>query len=120
MSAGTDRQLSTADQALRWFARLRSGDATVADQQQFQSWVRLDLSHQQEFDKVFRLWADLGEAKLLLVDELNRIVADGKPDVHRSRRGDPSHGRPQFGSQGDGGGVISSDSLRGVNNMLCQ
>ncbi len=82
--AVTDDQLSTADQALRWFVRFRSGDATVADRRKFQSWVRSDPSHQQEFEKISRLWIDLDETKPLLADELKRVVADGKSEAHRS------------------------------------
>lgn len=83
--AATGHQLSAADQALRWFVRLRSGDAMAADQRQFQSWVWSDPSHQQEFEKISRLWVDLDKAKPLLIDELNRAVTDGKSESHRSR-----------------------------------
>lgn len=85
VQATTDHRLSVADQALRWFVRLRSGDATVADHWQFQSWVKSASSHQQEFEKVSRLWTDLDETKPLLIEELNRVVVDGKPQPHLSR-----------------------------------
>lgn len=88
--ATTDHQVSVADQALRWFVRLRSGDATVADQQQFQSWVRSAPSHQQEFEKVSRLWVDLDKAKPLLIEELNWVVAD---EIFESRRLRERHAR---------------------------
>ncbi|MEP6933241.1 MAG: FecR family protein [Nitrospirota bacterium] len=84
MHAVTDHQLSIADQALRWFVRFRSGDATIADTRQFESWVKSDLSHQQEFEKISRLWVDLDETKPLLVEELIRVVGDGKFEAHRS------------------------------------
>lgn len=83
--AAMGHQLSAADQALRWFVRLRSGDATGADQRQFQSWVMSSLSHQREFEKISRLWVDIDETKLQLIKELNRAVTDGKSESHRSR-----------------------------------
>ena len=83
--AATDHPPSVADQALHWFVRLRSGDATAADRWQFQSWIRSDLSHQQEFEKVSRLWVDLDATKPLFTKELNQVGVDKKLEPHQSR-----------------------------------
>lgn len=74
---------SAADQALQWFALLQSGDATGADRRRFQSWLRADARHRQEFDKLSTLWADLDEAKPLLQDELTRAAMDWEATAHR-------------------------------------
>ena len=50
---------SVSDEAIAWFTRLRSGDATADDRRQFETWRMCNPIHAQEFDKVSALWNDL-------------------------------------------------------------
>lgn len=74
---------SVADQALRWFTFLQSGDATGADRRRFRSWLGADAPHRQEFEKLSTLWADLDGAKSLLHDDLTHAALDGEAAAHR-------------------------------------
>ncbi len=48
---------STArDQALSWFVRLNSGDATAEERVAFRQWQAADPSHQAEFEKLAAMW----------------------------------------------------------------
>lgn len=47
---------SSADQSLRWLARLRSGDVTPAERAAFADWCRQDPGHRREFDRAEALW----------------------------------------------------------------
>lgn len=82
--ADKSTQESVADQALRWFVRLRSGEATACELLQFQSWIKADPAHSLEFRRLSRLWGDLEEIKPLLADELNRLVVDARPQPSRA------------------------------------
>src|SRR6185295_4589714 len=73
-----DPEPSIADQALRWFVLLHSGNETGADRQDFQSWLEANEMHHQEFEKVSSLWRELDAAKPLLHDELTRVDIDWK------------------------------------------
>ena len=54
---------SASDEAVAWFSRLRSGDATEDDQRQFEAWLARSPSHAREFDRVSTLWDDLDGLK---------------------------------------------------------
>lgn len=77
-------QARVDDHALRWFVRLRSGDATVVDLWLAQSWASVDASHRSELNKVVRLWEELDEVKSLLIEELDRDVGDRDRGFSRS------------------------------------
>lgn len=50
---------SVADQALAWFVRLNSGDATDQDRAEFEAWVSIDPAHRREFDKLSDIWGQI-------------------------------------------------------------
>ncbi|MBA5867879.1 MAG: DUF4880 domain-containing protein [Nitrospira sp. CR1.3] len=88
--SGPHDQPSAADESLRWFVRLRSGDATDEDRRRFQAWLKKQQSHREEFDKLTGLWSELDEAGPLLEQELDRADAELKlaenPSVPCKRR----------------------------------
>lgn len=47
------------DQALAWFVRLNSGDATTEERVAFRRWQAADPSHQAEFEKLAAMWGKL-------------------------------------------------------------
>lgn len=49
------------DQALAWFARMRSGEATPPDRRRFETWLAADVDNAREFDRLKGLWRDLDE-----------------------------------------------------------
>lgn len=67
---------SAADQALRWFTLLKSGDAIEDDRRRFQSWIDAEAIHRLEFEKLSGLWADLEGVKPFLQEELARMAFD--------------------------------------------
>ncbi len=86
-SAPTSSQRETRDQALAWFVRLNSGDATEADQAALQVWLRADARHRLEYERLAGIWQDL----------------DALPDPRRARAtmpGQPSRRRLLAGSAG--------------------
>jgi transmembrane sensor len=48
-----------ADAAADWFARLRSDQVTVEDQQRFRTWVSQSTAHAQAFARIQSLWSTL-------------------------------------------------------------
>lgn len=54
---------SASDEAVTWFTRLQSGDATQDDQRQFEAWRARSLLHAREFDRISALWNDLDDLK---------------------------------------------------------
>ncbi|RDD69050.1 FecR family protein [Paracoccus versutus] len=47
------------DEALAWFVRMNSGDATEADRARHAAWLAADLRHRQEYAKLGGIWSDL-------------------------------------------------------------
>lgn len=47
------------EQALAWFVRANSPEATAADHSALAAWLAANPRHQQEYDKLGRLWTDL-------------------------------------------------------------
>jgi len=47
------------DQALAWFVRMNSGDATQADAARFSAWLGEDPRHRREYDRLGGIWSDL-------------------------------------------------------------
>jgi transmembrane sensor len=50
---------SARDQALAWFVRLNSGDATPQQRADFRRWQAADPGHQAEFEKLAAMWGRL-------------------------------------------------------------
>lgn len=55
-----DLQPTARDQALVWFVRINSGEASAADRAAFEAWLAADPTHGREIDVLAGLWADLG------------------------------------------------------------
>jgi transmembrane sensor len=55
-----DLQPNARDQALRWFVRINSGEASAADRATFEAWLAADPAHGREIDVLAGLWTDLG------------------------------------------------------------
>lgn len=62
---------SPREEALAWFVRMNSGDATPADDARFGVWLAADPAHHREYEKLGGLWTEL----------------DALPDPRPSRRG---------------------------------
>ncbi|BCA56525.1 putative FecR, ferric citrate sensor [Nitrospira sp. KM1] len=75
LPTNSSHQNSAAEEALEWFARLKSGDATQAERTRFQSWLAVDIGRKREFDKLSGLWADLDATRPLFAEELVRIAS---------------------------------------------
>lgn len=52
---------SPADDALRWFVHLQSGDVTERQRLEFQRWLGENAAHRSAFDRIESLWADLDQ-----------------------------------------------------------
>lgn len=61
---------SVSDEAVVWFTRLHSGDATPDDQRQFEAWRARSPIHAREFDRISALWDDLDGLKTWANGEL--------------------------------------------------
>lgn len=76
-----------ADQALRWFTRLHSGDATAEERGAFEAWRDGSLHRQRAYAQVAALWADLDGLRERPFPALEQVrkewAAGGAP---RSRR----------------------------------
>jgi len=60
--AGTSEasaERAARDQALAWFVRMNSGDATQADAARFSAWLGEDPRHRREYDRLGGIWSDL-------------------------------------------------------------
>lgn len=59
--AQTDDEMkqTVRDQALAWFVRLNSGDATPADRDAHAAWMAAGLAHRAEYGRLGRIWTDL-------------------------------------------------------------
>ncbi len=55
-----DLQPDARDQALQWFVRINSGEASAADRADFEAWLAADPAHGREIDALTGLWTDLG------------------------------------------------------------
>lgn len=54
---------SPAEDALRWFVRLQSGDASENEQRAFHLWLGESDAHRSEFDRIENLWTDLDQLR---------------------------------------------------------
>lgn len=52
----SSRDEAVADEALDWFARLRNTTPAVADQAEFQAWLRQSPRHAEAFDELEAIW----------------------------------------------------------------
>jgi transmembrane sensor len=50
---------STAEDALRWFVRLQSGDVSEQERCIFRLWLEENEAHRREFNRIENLWTDL-------------------------------------------------------------
>jgi len=69
---------AVSDEAVVWFTRLRSGDATEDDQREFEAWRARSPIHAREFDRASALWDDLDG----LDDWADGELAEGKTVNH--------------------------------------
>lgn len=54
---------SPAEDALRWFVRLQSGDVSENEQRAFHLWLEESDTHRSEFDRIENLWTDLDQLR---------------------------------------------------------
>ncbi len=59
MSDSPDPKKTPHDEALAWFVRLNSGDATDDDRARFSEWLRASADNCQAYDQLETLWTDL-------------------------------------------------------------
>lgn len=50
---------SIRDEALAWFVRMNSGDASADDQARFHAWIAADPAHRRHYEKLGELWTEL-------------------------------------------------------------
>ena len=88
--------LSSREQAVRWMVRLRSGDATKSEREQFDAWLAKDPAHRYEFEQLTRIWNTLNETTPLLETELNKaeVVYQTSPALPQLRRWSPTRWQP--------------------------
>jgi len=55
--------LSIREQAIDWFLRLESNEATVSDRHRFETWLNEDSLHREEYEQVARVWNDFHQVK---------------------------------------------------------
>ncbi|QPJ62112.1 MAG: FecR family protein [Candidatus Nitronauta litoralis] len=58
-----DESKSVSDEAVRWFARLHSGDATEDTRRQFEAWRSSSPLHALEYEGIRAVWEDLDGIK---------------------------------------------------------
>lgn len=46
------------DEALAWFVRINSGDATLADHRELATWLAINPLHRQEYENLANVWSD--------------------------------------------------------------
>ncbi|MCD6075759.1 MAG: hypothetical protein K0Q70_2642 [Rhodospirillales bacterium] len=88
MAADIDHNSSSQvvrDQALAWFVRLQSGEASAAERESFETWRAADPMHGVEYDRVAAVWRDI----------------DAIPDPRQSPRVEPaSYQTPHLSRRG--------------------
>ncbi|OWJ64665.1 FecR family protein [Inquilinus limosus] len=77
-----DLQPAARDQALEWFVRIHSGEASAADRAAFEAWLATDPAHGREIDALAGLWADLGR----IPDPRPRATSRAKAPLFGRRR----------------------------------
>lgn len=81
-----DEYKSVSDEAVVWFTRLQSGDATEDTRRQFEVWRARSPIHAREFDKISALWNDLDSLKTWADQELTkRKSISGIPAYSQNR-----------------------------------
>ncbi len=86
MSNDINVNCGISDQAVAWFARLRSEDVSEQEVAEFNRWLELNPDHQREFNKLDSLWIsgkDLQHAPQLT--KSRQIIAQLKDDAKRTR-----------------------------------
>ncbi|MGD9850599.1 MAG: FecR domain-containing protein [Nitrospirales bacterium] len=63
------------EQALQWFVRLQSGEATGGDHRRFEAWVLESPTHRKEFECYSKIWNNLDQAKPFVVAEIDQAEA---------------------------------------------
>lgn len=77
-------QVSLAQQAIDWFARLRSGQMSTQERQRFQAWLNASPAHQQAYQEVEAFWQHPGFHQALA--ELPLSESNISPFPHRGYR----------------------------------
>ena len=93
------------NEALAWFVRMNSGDATAADKMRFGAWLAADPVHRREYEKLGNLWSEL----------------DVLPDPRRARGAPTYHGYSRRRLLAAGAafvGVAAAVPLSGVTTTL--
>lgn len=62
-AACKDLANSPAEDALRWFVRLQSGDVSEQERCTFRLWLEESDAHRSEFDRIENLWTDLDQLR---------------------------------------------------------
>lgn len=52
---------SRSEEAIAWFVRLRSGEATSEERRRFAEWRAADPENERAYAEIERLWDDIGE-----------------------------------------------------------
>lgn len=97
--------LSPRDEALAWFVRMNSGDATAVDEAGFEAWLAADAVHRREYEKLGNLWSEL----------------DALPDPRPARAGSQRRGHSRRRVLLAGGaiaGLAAAVPLSGVTTAL--
>ncbi len=58
--ASDERERKVRDEALAWFVRVNSGDATETERAGHAAWLAADPRNRAEYDKLGGIWSDLG------------------------------------------------------------
>lgn len=96
---------NSRDEALAWFVRMNSGDATAADEAAFQAWLAADAAHRREYEKLGGLWSELD------------ALPDPRPAGGRSQRRGISRRRALLAG-GAIAGLAAAVPLSGVTTAL--
>lgn len=75
---GISSNSHAADEALRWFVRLHSGDCTGPDRRAFNEWLASRETHRLEYQRVVSLWTDMDGLKREPFPELDHARLSGR------------------------------------------
>ena len=70
---------SASERAAAYFARMRSGNATLQEQQALEQWIESDEAHARAYERVSRLWLDLEGVRS------HPAILDLREDANRGR-----------------------------------
>lgn len=97
---------SREDQALAWFVRMNSGDATDRDAAHFEAWLTADPAHRAEYEKLDGLWTELD------------ALPDPRPSRSASPPGSLSRRGLLLGGAAVAGAAVVAVPLFGVSTAL--